>query len=88
MDLWLRNHLIIIQHQHQVFMSLGQSIDEGREHRLPGGLRVIMECRRRKPRESGLTVFQCRQHIGPKLKRSVITHVKRHPGNWLRAWNT
>src|SRR5947209_6129991 len=87
MDRWLRHLLVIVQHQHQVFALLGQAIDQSREHRLPGGLRRLVQGRKGEKRESGLALFQRSQNIGPKLKRSVVAYVKRNPGNWRVAWS-
>src|SRR5579864_4180382 len=87
MDRWLSNHIITVQHQHQVFALLGQAIDQSREHRLPGGLRLLVHGSKGEKRESGLALFQCSQNIGPKPKGSVVTCVKRNPGHWRVAWS-
>ena len=84
MDRGLHNRLVIVQHRHQGLAPLRQAIDQRREHRLPGGLRAIVEGRKGKPREPGLALFQCCQHISPELKGRIITRVKRDPGHrWV-----
>src|SRR5260370_4909833 len=81
MDRWLSNLLIIVQHQHLVCALRGQAIDQSREHRLPGWVRHLVQGSKGEEREPGLALFQCGQDTGPKLKGSVVTCVKRHPGH-------
>src|SRR5258708_4530973 len=87
MDRWLRNLLVIVQHQHQGFALLDQAINQSREHRLPGWMRHLVQGSKGEKREPGPALFQCGQDIGPKLKGSVVARVKRHPGHWWVAWS-